>query len=507
MIRRILFCAGWLVAAAAAATAPLPPTVVTELPSPAARGASGASLARDPDGRLWLSWLESASGGTHALKFSTLDTNAGQWSAARTIASGAGWFINWADFPAITVGPGGRATAVWFVNNPATHGAAAGHEHGPGYRAMLSTTTDAGATWSPPVPLTRESDSVEFVSLATLADGRVLAAWLDGRGKKAGSPQQLFARIVGDPSPDVLVDPSVCDCCQTSLTTFPDGGALLAYRGRSAQEIRDIHTARFDGRIWQPPRRLNHDDWKIPGCPVNGPQLASDLGRVGAAWYTAADNDARVLASYSPDAGTRFLQPLRIDRGHPAGHVDTLILRDSTLLVTWVENDGSFWLRRVNPDFAANEPVALAPKGAVAIRSFPRAALRHDYAGGPGAAQFVTVYRSEGESALHTLLVTVPEGELLAKQSDCGCTPTPEQLAGVPMRGALVSTSPDGTGVRVRHEELPGVMVAGTHEFRIAPNAAAHVPPGREFFGRIALRDRAWWLFDVRLIGGPAESR
>ena len=520
MIRRVTFFVGLLAAAARADTAPLPSIVVTELPSPAALGSSGASISRGPGSRPWLSWLESVPGGAHALRFSTLDDAvAGKWSAPRTIAAGPGWFINWADFPALTVAPSGRATAVWFVNNPAAHGAAAGHDHGPGYRAMLSRTTDSGATWSAPMPLTRESDAVEFVSLATLADGRVLAAWLDGRGKKSslpteasakegGNAQQLFARVIGDTAPDTLIDASVCDCCQTTLTPFPDGGALLAYRGRTAEEVRDIRTVRFDGRTWQTPRPLNNDDWRIAGCPVNGPRLASDLGRVSAAWFTAADNDARVLASYSPDAGARFLQPLRIDRGHPAGHVDTLILRDSTLLVTWVENDGSLWLRRVNPDFSAGEPVALAPKGAVAIRSFPRSALVRDYTGGTGTAQFVTAYVSEGAAAaLHTLLVTVPEGALLAAQSDCGCTPTPEQLAGVSMRGIAVSATTDGTGLRVRHGELPGVMAAGTHDFLAAPNVIASVTPGRDFFGRITQRDGAWWVFDVRLIGAPPEQR
>lgn len=511
MICRILLWAGLLSAAARAATTPLPPITVAEIPSPAARGSSGASLAAGPDGRIWLSWLEPVSDGQHALRFSTLEPGTDEWAAPRTIARGAGWFVNWADFPALSVGPAGKATAVWFVNNPPDHHAAmaSGHGHGAGYRAWLSYTSDAGASWSAPAPLTRESDAVEFVSLATLADGRVLAAWLDGRGKKAGgTAQQLFARFVGDPAPDTLVDASVCDCCQTSLVAFPDGGALLAYRGRSPQEVRDIHTVRFDGRGWQRPRRLSSDDWRIAGCPVNGPQLATDLGRVGAAWFTASDNTARVLASYSPDAGARFLQPLRIDLGHPAGHVETLILRDSTMLVTWVENDGSFWLRRINPEFSANEPVALAPRGAVALRSFPRLALRRDYAGGSGTAQFVAAYSGDGISPLlHTLVVTVPEGPLLAAQSDCGCTPTPEQLAGISMRGVVSRVDANGAGVSVRHDEIPGVMAAGEHEFRVARADALALSANRDFFGRITQREGRWWLFDVRVVGMQPPSR
>ena len=213
------------------------PRITTEeIATPAAAaGASGSSLTMSPNSLAWLTWLE-ATGKNTALRFATFDAAGRQWSAARTIAQGPDWFVNWADFPALTVDGPGRATVAWFVNNPApaTGTTTVGHDHhGPGYRAFLSRTTDAGQTWSAPAARTDESDAVEFVSLATLADGRVLAAWLDGRAKQKGAKtQQLFARIVHEPGSDVRIDSSVCDCCQTTLTAFPDGTALLAYRGR-----------------------------------------------------------------------------------------------------------------------------------------------------------------------------------------------------------------------------------------------------------------------------------
>ena len=317
--------------------------------------------------------------------------------------------------------------------------------------------------------------------------------------------QSLYARGLGTPGPDTLVDNSVCDCCQTALAPFLDGGALLAYRGRSEEEVRDIRIARFRGAAWDAPRPLNHDDWRINACPVNGPRLASDGGRVAAAWFTAADNDPRVLASFSPDAGTRFLMPLRVDRGHPAGHVDTLILHDGAMLVTWLENDGSLWLRRVSPDFTAGEPFALASAGTISTKSFPRVALVRDYAGGKTAAQFVAAFTTEGNApVLRTLLVTVPEGALVEAEKNCDCAPTAEQMQGFPLRGTVVTA---GTGaLSVRHDEVPGVLAAGTHVLRAAPEVLATVPAGRRFLGRIERRDGAWWVFDVRLLAEPAAT-
>ncbi len=485
-----------------------PRITATAIATPAASGSSGSSLAVAPDGTAWLTWLESA-GATTALRFATFDPAAGQWSAAGTIARGSDWFVNQADFPTLTVDGQGRATAVWSVNNPApVPAAAAGHDHdGPGYRAFLSQTTDRGKTWSPPAALTRESDAVEFVALTTLADGRVLAAWLDGRARKQGGrTQQLFARIVGAPGPDVLVDDSVCDCCQTALTAFPDGSALLAYRGRGEDEVRDIRVTRFRAGEWDDPHPVSNDDWRINACPVNGPHLASDGGRVAAAWYTAADNDPRVLATYSPDAGARFLMPLRLSDTKPAGRVATVLLHDGAFLVTWVDVAGALWVRRVTPDFTANEPVPLTAPGTGRVRGFPRVALVRDYQGGPVPAQFLVTLEQEGTTGLRTLLVTIPEGDLLEAEKNCDCAPSPDELRGFSIRGVIASVQADAGTMQVRHFEVPGIFAEGLREFKVPPAVLAGAgQPGRQFLGRIERRAGAWWLFDVRLIAGPAR--
>ncbi|MBI5689110.1 MAG: exo-alpha-sialidase [Verrucomicrobia bacterium] len=484
-----------------------PAITFEELPNPAAAsGASGSSLAVDPAGNAWLTWLETEGRAT-ALRFSRFDPAQRRWTPAATVARGEGWFVNWADFPALTADGHGRATAVWFVNNPETPPppgttSHAGDHHGPGYRAFISATADHGKTWDHPVPLTRESQSVEFVSLATLADGRVLAAWLDGRARhRGGKFQQLFARVLGTSGPDTLVDPAVCDCCQTTLTAFPDGTALLAYRGRTEDEVRDIRVTRFRGDTWDPPRPLSQDDWRLNACPVNGPQLASDGGRVAAAWYTAADNDPRVLVSFSPDAGGRFLLPLAVNDTKPAGRVATAILRDGALLVTWVDLAGTLWLRRITPDFTSTPPLPLTSASAARVKGFPRLALVRDYLGGNEPARLLVTYTSDAPPAVRTLLVTIPEGELLTAEKNCDCAPTPEQLRGYPIRGTVLRARPEAGRLEIRHGEVPGVIAAGDREMRVAPELQAGASqPGREFLGRIERRDGAWWLFDVRFI-------
>jgi hypothetical protein len=375
--RRFLLAALWWLAGSTVQQA----ATVTAGPSPALPGAMGSSLAVAPDGAVFLSWLEPAGQIAWAVKLSRYDPVRRAWDEPRLVTQGPGLFTNWADFPQLAVAPGGRITAVWFVTNPAHHAAAAAGHHGPGYRAIYSHSADQGKTWTPDLPVSDESLPVEFATVQPLADGRVLAAWLDGRGHTKGNDRmQLYARVLDAPGPDLVVDDSVCDCCQLSF--IPAGaGALLAYRGRTAAEIRDIQLVRFDGQAWRKPAPLHGDGWKIAGCPVNGPQLAAHGSRVGAVWFTTADNEARVLARASADGGANFGPVVRVDLGHPQGRVDSVMLADGTLAMTWLEMTGAeggqaggIYLRTLSSAGGLSTPCLITPTKTSRVSGFPRLA-------------------------------------------------------------------------------------------------------------------------------------
>jgi len=481
-----------------------PAIKATPIPAPAHTNALGASVTVSPEGVVWLTWLE-RTGATTALRFATFEATTNAWSAAGTIASGSDLFLNAADFPALTAGPNGRATAVWSVrlpHDPATASPAHG-EHGAGYQAFTAQTTDGGKTWSAGAPLTRESNRVEFASVTTLADGRVLAAWLDGRETRPGRKQpQLFARFIGVSGPDTLVDPSVCDCCQTSLAAFPDGSALLVYRGRTDDEVRDIRATRFAAGRWTESYPIFHDGWKTTACPVNGPQIAADGGRVAAAWFTAANGRLRVQASLSPDAGARFLSPLQLNDGKTAGRVATALLHDGALLVTSVDADGALWLRRVTPDFVPTAALRLTSPEAGRIKGFPRMALRRDFRGGTAPAELIIALVRDAEpTVLQTLRVTIPEGELLAEERNCDCSTAEDELLGFSIRGVILAAHPSARILRVNPVALPGIFPAGERELAVDPRIPIGADAvGRPFVGRIRRQDDGWQIFSLRVL-------
>ena len=485
------------------------PVKSVEVPVPAAAGAIGASLVTAPDGTVWLSWIEPAAAGATALRCATLDSATLLWNAPRTIAQGRDWLVSEADPPSLTVEPAGRLTATWLVQAPTSSPPGAGHPpHHPrtGSTALISQSNDRGVTWSPPVSLTRESTAVGFVSLQALGDDRVLAAWLDGRGKNGDhGARQLFSRVVGGNGPDWLLDDSVCECCQTTLARFADGSALLAYRGRTAGEVRDVHVARLQDNHWSAGRLLSSDDWRIAGCPVNGPQLAAHGGRAVAVWFTAAGGEPRVLASLTPDAGARFLQPVRLDRGHPLGRVDTVMLADGSVLATWLEGAGDqpgLWLRRITPGFESGQAVRLGPLNPAHVTGFPRITLVKDYDATP--AQLAVAFASAGPAgAVHTLLVTLPDLSTLAGRKPCvPCDEDDAQaVRGFPMKARIVSVVQEHAALVVQQQEIPGVMRAMTLELRADPDVLAAAAPGRALLARIERRGKTWWIFGVKWLG------
>jgi hypothetical protein len=342
--------------------------------SPAGAGALGPSFATMPDGTVLLSWLEPATEDAWALKFSRFDAAARRWSAPGTIAQGPNWFINWADFPTLTVLDRNRLVAVWFVYEPGNQVL---------YHAEFSTSADGGATWSAPGQLTSESARTEFTALLPVGEaGRPLAVWLDGRERAAGRDHQtLYARVLGEAGSDVCVDGYVCDCCQLSFVPLADGSAPLAYRGRTADERRDIRLVRYRAGQWETPRPLHRDSWKINACPVNGPRLASRGSVVTAVWFTAADNQPRVWAKRSTDLGETFAEAQRLDFGRPLGRVDCLMLADGTAVLTWLERAnpkagiaGGVYLRTLSAEGRLSAPRLLAVSGPARASGFPRIA-------------------------------------------------------------------------------------------------------------------------------------
>ncbi len=384
----LILCAAMVAACDATPTPDGPPFASLDMvPSPAAPGSGEPNLAVDGDGSVYLSWLEPSETG-HALRFARWD-GAG-WGAARTIIDRPDLFVNWADFPSLAVFDDGTLAAHWLeMSGPGTYA----------YDVRMALSADGGETWGDDIVPHRDGVQAEhgFVSMVPLGDD-LAALWLDGRATPDGDPMTLRFTTV-DPSgalgPEVRVDASVCDCCQTAMAATTDG-LVAAYRNRTPDEVRDIYITRYVNGAWTEGRPVHDDGWVIAGCPVNGPAIAARGDTVVVAWFTAADTEGdgassptsirsagergRVLAAFSTDGGATFGDPVRVDDGSAMGRVDALAPVEGTALVSWLERTSDGAEVRVRRVAAGGVGPAATVTGAAAERAtgFPRMARLGD---------------------------------------------------------------------------------------------------------------------------------
>jgi hypothetical protein len=348
---------------------------VARLHSPAAAESLGPSLVVDSHGQILLSWLQ-RQGRAHALHFSRLE--GATFSEPGTIASGDDWFVNWADFPALGVLPTGALTAHWLQKS------------GPGrysYDVRFSRSDDGGLSWSAPLTPHRDGTETEhgFVSHFAWSDDHAGLFWLDGRETApgghdhhghAGAMTLRSAALAADGSisREALLDARVCDCCQTDAV-ISTSGPLVVYRGREADEVRDIMIVRWLGDRWSEPVPVHRDGWVMPACPVNGPQVVARGGDVAVAWFTMADGHARVLIARSLDGGASFDPPRLVADGSVLGRVGLAQAADGRRWLAWMdetEGDARLLLARFDAELEERDRqvVARLPRGR--ISGFPR---------------------------------------------------------------------------------------------------------------------------------------
>ena len=305
----------------------------------------------------------------HQLRFARL--SAGGWSKPATIVSGPGFFANWADFPAVGQAPDGSLAAHWLAKMGDDTYA---------YGIYLARSTDSGATWSKAGMLHDDNIPAEHGFVTWLPEPAGLRAfWLDGRETAKKGPMTLRTALLdkGTPKTSELVDDRVCDCCQTDAA-LAAGGPVVAFRDRTADEVRDIYVVRRTAAGWSKPVRAGADNWMIPGCPVNGPAIAASGKQVAVAWFTAAPPGPRVQLALSNDGGATFAKPVMIDTGKPLGRVD-LVLDGTDAVVSWmslVGDNAVIRLRRVSAKGKMGNPVAIAATSAARGSGFPRLAVQ-----------------------------------------------------------------------------------------------------------------------------------
>jgi len=339
--------------------APSPTFTLESITSPASFAGSSPQLT-SAHGRVLLSWLDS-SGDRVSLRFA--ERSASGWSDPQTVASHPDLLVNSADVPSVRALADGSLAAHWMVDR----------RTGPeAYDLRIAWSPDSGRSWSDPVlPHHDDTDAQHgFVSLFEPDDGRLGLVWLDGRAIQttaSGTGGDMALRATGFDAThrqedEAVVDPRVCECCPTSATESSEG-VLVAYRGRSQANVRDIQVARLADSRWSAPVTVHDDGWTLSACPVNGPSIDANGTRVVVGWFTLQEAQGRAFVAFSADAGRTFGPPIRVDDSSARGRLQVALLDDDSAAVTWIEyadRVSQLRLRRVHRDGSRSESLTIA---------------------------------------------------------------------------------------------------------------------------------------------------
>ena len=350
-------------------------TGIAAITSPAGPNSAQPQLTASPRGVL-MSWIE-RTGDLATLKFAERTKDG--WSAARTVASGRDWFVNWADVPSVLRLADGSLYGHWLQKSgPDTYA----------YDVRLARSTDDGKTWGASFIPHADGTKTEhgFASLYQMpGTGGLGLVWLDGRAMKPGhdehgggdmSVRSATYDKAGKQLAESAVDLRVCECCPTTAAVTADG-PIVAYRDRSDTEIRDIYVSRFVGGKWSQPAPVHRDNWQIAACPVNGPALTADGKTVALAWFTAKGDEGHTFIAFSSDSGRTFGNPIRLDDASALGRVDSTLLADGSAIATWIEfADGKaqFRMRRVTASGERGPAMTVAGLTANRASGYPRMA-------------------------------------------------------------------------------------------------------------------------------------
>lgn len=314
-----------------------------------APGSAQPSVAVDPGRGFIVTWQTRGERGAQ-LRHALVDRNGrlgGGGVIADSTTSGADggaatWFVNWADFPSLVVLDNGDWVTHWLQKT--SDGTYA-------YEIRVVRSSDRGRTWSAPVVPHTDGTATEhgFVAMLPAGGERVRLVWLDGRETAVGghghgghdhgadAPMTLRTAVLdraGNLHEEAELDASTCSCCQTDAVRV-GARSVFAYRDVAEGNLRNIHAIAHADGTWSADRAIHDDGWRIAGCPVNGPALASDGRAVLALWPTMQDD--RLVVRMAVDRGGGYSEPVDLE-AEPGtiGRVDAAAWPGGRWLAAWI---------------------------------------------------------------------------------------------------------------------------------------------------------------------------
>ena len=320
-----------------------------------------------------LSWIERNTDGEARLQMATW--NGSEFDEIRLIAKSKGMFANWADIPSLVEAPSGDLYAHW-LNRIGNETYA--------YGIQIERSIDHGKSWQSLGWLHNDTSATEHGFVSLIPENRhVRAFWLDGRQMKKPTGKMMLRTAILDGNKiksENMLDDDVCTCCPTGAIQLP-GGSAVVYRDRLPQEIRDISLVHLKNDAWSKPSRIQNDNWVMPGCPVNGPSIATNGYIIAVSRFTVIKNKAKIILRLFKDGQAESGKEIILDENIPVGRCTTVCSKDAVYNI-WIGVDKKQTVLRmaeVSLSGKIKRKITLVPIDKDRSSGMPRAIFSNNY--------------------------------------------------------------------------------------------------------------------------------
>lgn len=352
---------------------------------PRVRPQLASSAAFAPDGRLWLTGLDSQ--GRLFVQAAPAD-DLSRWAPARVLdTAGDTVAADGENRPKLAFGPQGQVVLSYTQPLPRPYTG----------RIRMLHSTDGGQTFSAPHTVHADQQEIthRFESIAFDAQGVLHTVWIDKRDMEAAPrvgkrSSYRGAAIYRNESrdggasfgPDLKVADHSCECCRIALARGADGRLRAMWRHVFEPNVRDHGFAVLGDAQPPQPVRATYDDWPVDACPHHGPGLApASDGGFHAVWFgirrepggdVAAVRYARLAADGRPQPGSVRALPDEwaehadvIAAGAKVAVVWRSVEGARSRLLAWLSRDGGahFELRELAQRTGENDHPRLARQG------------------------------------------------------------------------------------------------------------------------------------------------
>ena len=320
-----------------------------------------------------LSWIERNTDGEARLQMATW--NGSEFDEIRLIAKSKGMFANWADIPSLVEAPSGDLYAHW-LNRIGNETYA--------YGIQIERSIDHGKSWQSLGWLHNDTSTTEHGFVSLIPENRhVRAFWLDGRQMKKPTGKMMLRTAILDGNEiksENMLDDDVCTCCPTGAIQLPSGSAVV-YRDRLPQEIRDISLVHLKNDAWSKPSRIQNDNWVMPGCPVNGPSIATNGYIIAVSRFTVIKNKAKIILRLFKVGQAESGKEITLDENIPVGRCTTVCSKDAVYNI-WIGVDKKQTVLRmaeVSLSGKIKRNITLVPIDKDRSSGMPRAIFSNNY--------------------------------------------------------------------------------------------------------------------------------